>query len=95
MVMLKRPYWLSGFRGSMCYLLPEELDAVKAVFGELTAGQFPNQYKNYWLTREGERRLIAWSNTAILAGDAEMQDAIERSHRREVAYVIGTGLEVT
>ncbi len=77
------------------FVLPEELDAVKAVFGALTAGQFPNQHKNYWLTREGERRLIAWSNTAILASDAEMPDATEMSHRSQVAYVIGTGLEVT
>ncbi|NOZ27177.1 MAG: PAS domain S-box protein [Chloroflexi bacterium] len=64
-------------------LIPEEVEPVKAVFEDLRAGRFPNEYENYWVTRTGDRRLIAWSNTAIL--DAEGQ----------VEYIIGTGIDVT
>lgn len=64
-------------------LLPEEADAVRMVFEELRAGQFPNTFENVWVTKEGSQRLVAWSNTALLdSGGA-------------VAYVIGTGLDIT
>ena len=65
------------------FLVPEEMEPVKAVFAELAAGQFPNRYENYWVSRSGERRLITWSNTAIVdwAGD--------------VAYVVATGIDIT
>jgi len=65
------------------FLLPEELDSVKAVFASLRSGNFPNKHENYWLTRNGGRRLIAWSNTALV--DAE--GAVE--------YVIATGIDIT
>ena len=65
------------------FLLPEETESVRAVFRDLRAGQFPNRHENQWLTRAGERRMIAWSNTALTDG----QGAVE--------YVIATGLDVT
>jgi PAS domain S-box-containing protein len=65
------------------FLIPEEVEPVKAVFEELQAGLFPNEYENYWLTRDGEHRLIAWSNTALLGADGAVE------------YVIGTGIDVT
>jgi PAS domain S-box-containing protein len=64
-------------------LIPEEVDAVRDVFGELRAGQFPNTFENYWLARDGHRRLIAWSNTALIGADGT------------VKYVIGTGIDIT
>ncbi|HVP13502.1 MAG TPA: ATP-binding protein [Phycisphaerae bacterium] len=64
-------------------LLPEETDAVKAVFRQLRVGQFPNQHENYWLTRDGDRRLIAWSNTALLGSDGRVE------------CIIGTGIDIT
>lgn len=64
-------------------LLPEEIDPVKKVFAGLRNGAFPNQHENCWLTRDGERRLIVWSNTALVNSIGE------------VTYVIGTGLDVT
>ena len=64
-------------------LLPEETEAVKNVFEELRAGQFPNEHENVWVAKDGARRVIAWSNTALV--DAEGQ----------VEYVIGTGLDIT
>ena len=79
-------YSLDEVRGKLLWeslLDSEEVEPVKAVFDELRAGQFPNEYENYWLTKDGGRRLIAWSNTALLgAGGA-------------VEYVVGTGIDIT
>jgi len=82
---------LTGFtfeelRGELFWehlLIPEEIEQVRAVFAELRAGQFPNEHENYWLTKRGARRLIMWSNTALV------------DERGVVEYVIGTGIDVT
>ena len=47
------------------FLIPEEIEPVEEVLRELQAGHFPNKHENHWLTKNGDRRLIAWSNTAI------------------------------
>lgn len=64
-------------------LTPDEVEGVKAVFANLRAGQFPNTHENYWVAKDGARRLIAWSNTAVL------------DHTGAVRYVIGTGIDIT
>ncbi len=64
-------------------LVPEEVDAVKDVFQSLCTGDFPNTYENYWLTKDGKRHLIAWSNTVLL------------NPHGNVAYVVGTGIDIT
>jgi PAS domain S-box-containing protein len=65
------------------FLVPEDLGPVKAVFETLQSTQLPNQYTNHWLTKDGDRRLIKWSNTVLLddAGSIE--------------FIIGTGIDVT
>jgi PAS domain S-box-containing protein len=65
------------------FLMPEEVGSVKAVFDALQAGQFPNEYENHWVTKNADRRLIAWSNTALLGADGRVE------------YVVGTGIDVT
>ena len=65
------------------FLLPNEMDKVKAVFKNLTSGNFPNENENYWLTRNGPPRLIKWSNTALVGHDGSVE------------YVIGTGIDIT
>jgi PAS domain S-box-containing protein len=65
------------------FLITEEVEPVKQVFRQLRSGQFPNQHENYWVTKDGRKRLIAWSNTALL------------DHEGSVQYVIGTGLDIT
>jgi PAS domain S-box-containing protein len=61
----------------------EEIEPVKAVFSQICAGQFQGIYENYWLTKEGDRRLIAWSSTTLTNPDGS------------VAYMIGTGIDIT
>ena len=64
-------------------LIPEEVEPVKAVFARLRAGQFPNENENYWVAKDGTRRLIHWTNSCLI----DSWGAVE--------YVIGTGVEVT
>ena len=65
------------------FLLPGDIDDVKAVIEDLHNQQMPNTHKNYWLTRTGDRRYISWSNTVL------------KDENGQVDYVIGTGLDIT
>jgi PAS domain S-box-containing protein len=60
---------------------PEQVPGVKNVFANLNAGMFPGRYENCWVTKDGKRKPIAWSNTALLNGS------------NEVEYVIHTGID--
>ncbi|HSD18727.1 MAG TPA: ATP-binding protein [Anaeromyxobacter sp.] len=73
--MLGQPVW--------DLLVPEEREGVRATFGRLLAGELTSQHENYWLTRDGQRRLVSWRNAALL------DDA------GEVRTVVATGLDVT
>jgi PAS domain S-box-containing protein len=64
-------------------LAPEEKGPVSEQFGRITAGDFPNTYENFWIAKDGRKRLISWSNTALL-GDGG-----------EVEFVISTGTDIT
>jgi PAS domain S-box-containing protein len=65
------------------FLLPEEIEPVKAVFARLRSGQFPNEHENYWVAKGGGRQLIQWSNTALLSPEGTVE------------YIIGTGIDIT
>ncbi len=65
------------------FLMPEETESVKAVFQKLLAGQFPSKNENYWLTKSGNRRLIDWSNTALL------------DNAGEVEYIVAIGIDIS
>ena len=58
-------------------------DQVQRVFHGLVAGDFPNHNENTWLTKSGDERLIAWSNTVI----TDKAGAITK--------IIGTGIDIT
>jgi PAS domain S-box-containing protein len=62
---------------------PEQVEGVKNVFSALASGMFPSKYENYWVAKDGQRRLIAWTNTALLAADGRVE------------YVIATGIDIT
>jgi two-component system, cell cycle sensor histidine kinase and response regulator CckA len=52
---------------------PEQVAEVKGVFSRLQAGMFPNRHENYWVAKDGTRKLIAWSTTALLAADGSVE----------------------
>ena len=62
---------------------PEEVDTVQKVFEALLTDFAPGEHENYWISQDGQRRLIAWSNTSI-------KDAGGR-----LTHIIGTGIDVT
>lgn len=64
-------------------LLPEDMASVKAVFEELRTGHFPSEYENYWITRTGQLRMIAWYNNAVADKDGA------------VRYIVSTGIDIT
>ena len=61
----------------------EEVIAAKTAFQKLRAAQFPNQYEKYWVVRDGSRRLITWSNTALVNADGSLK------------YFITSGIDIT
>jgi PAS domain S-box-containing protein len=79
-------YSLDDIRGQPIWdvlLIPEEADWVKADFETLPVGRFAHNYETYWLTRGGERRLVAWGCTALGNGGGEVE------------HVVCTGIDIT
>lgn len=64
-------------------LLPAELEGVRSVFNKLSTGKFPAKHENHWVAKDGTRRLIRWSNTAVLDPSGS------------VKHIIGTGIDIT
>ncbi len=65
-------------------LFPEEdSQSDREIFQELCAGQFPERFENEWLTKDGSRIRVSWSNTCL----RDEQDALD--------LVICTGLDIT
>ncbi|MEH1831562.1 MAG: GAF domain-containing protein [Nostoc sp.] len=65
------------------FLLPEEVESVKAVFEQLLTGKGFLEYENYWVMKDGSRRLIAWSNTFL------------KDYEGSVKYIVSTGIDIT
>ncbi|SHL00934.1 PAS domain S-box-containing protein [Desulforamulus aeronauticus DSM 10349] len=64
-------------------LVSEEVDSVKVAFNKIKNGYFPNKNENYWLTKQGLKRRITWSNTALTDTQGKVQ------------YIIATGKDLT
>lgn len=65
------------------FLPPAEIEPVKAEFEQLWINQPPKRYESDWVTKDGQRRLIAWSNTVLF----DPKGAIE--------YILNTGIDLT
>jgi PAS domain S-box-containing protein len=63
--------------------VPEESARFREIFEQLRAGQLPAAWESAWDTRDGIRRVIAWSSTALAGA------------QRDLEYVIFTGSDVT
>lgn len=64
-------------------LAPEERENVSKGWARLGVEPAPNPHENVWVTQDAQRRLIAWSNTALW------------SDTGAPIYVIGTGIDIT
>ncbi len=75
-----RPFW--DF-----LLIPEEVEAVKAALAKLPSAKHPTRFANYWVTKAGERRWVAWSNAVTRGPDGRVQHliktGIDRTERKQ------------
>jgi len=65
------------------FFTPKEADIIREFFTELSADKFPDTFRTFWVARDGSRRLISWSTTALLDWEGN------------VKYVIPTGIDIT
>lgn len=65
------------------FSVPEEAERFRESFERLCSGQLAENHESYWATRDGVRRLIAWSSTVLPGADGTP------------VYVIATGIDVT
>lgn len=74
------------------FLVPEELERVKAVFNQLKTGKYRNECENYWLTKDGNRRLIDWSNAVLLDNEGAVEyivsSGIDRTERKRAEELL-------
>ncbi|MEW6496514.1 MAG: GAF domain-containing protein, partial [Cyanobacteriota bacterium] len=72
-----RPIW-------ELFLIPEEVEQFRAIFEHLTSGGSPEyQCESGWITKNGKRRQIAWSNSVFLNNEGKVE------------YIISTGTDIT
>ncbi len=64
-------------------LVPEQIQSVRAVFENLRSTGMAREYINDWVTKDGSRRAIAWSN------------AVLRDRDGEIEYIIATGIDIS
>ena len=83
-------YSLQEIRGRRLWdfvLAPEEVESVRTVFGALPTATLPSAFANYWITKTGERRWIAWSHTLTRTPDGGVQyfmkTGIDRTERKQ------------
>ena len=65
------------------FVIPDEVDAVKAMFERLRGGEPRNDYENYWKGKDGLLRRISWTNTVLTDPNGK------------VDYIVAAGLDIT
>ncbi|MBD3219521.1 MAG: PAS domain S-box protein [candidate division Zixibacteria bacterium] len=65
------------------FILPEEMDMLTERFEIIKNSRKRVDDDNYWLTKDGRKRMISWSNNVML------------DENGEVEYVIATGIDIT
>jgi PAS domain S-box-containing protein len=79
-------YALEEVRGRRFWdflLAPEEVEPVRSALAAARTGDRPSRVANYWITKAGERRWIAWSNMMTAGPDGRPR------------YCIKTGIDRT
>lgn len=62
---------------------PGERADVEQVVSRLVSGEFPSTHQNHWVTKSGERRFIAWTNTITTDDDGSTE------------CIVATGIDIT
>ena len=65
------------------FVAPDEVARFREIFEQLRAGRLPAAYEGTWETKQGARRVIAWSSTPLTGANGALE------------YVILTGIDVT
>jgi PAS domain S-box-containing protein len=65
------------------FLAPEDILSARQTWDALCAGELPSELESHWVAKDGSRRLISWSSTALVSADGTIQ------------YIIGTGVDIT
>ncbi len=65
------------------FIIPDEVEGVKAVFERLRGGEPRNNCENYWKGKEGFLRRISWSHTVL------------KDSNGTVEYIVKAGLDIT
>ncbi len=71
-----KPFW-------EVLLPPEQIGSAEREFVRLGVNDFPNERETVWVTKGGDRRLIAWANNVVVANDGSID------------LVIATGIDIT
>ena len=89
-------YSLEEVRGRRLWellLVPEEVESVRSVLATLRTAQRPSRSANYWITKTGERRWIAWSNTVTTDPDGRphyaLQTGLDRTESKQAEDKLG------
>jgi PAS domain S-box-containing protein len=64
-------------------LAPEEIESVRQAFDSLYDGAQTSRFESHWLTKDGQKRLIVWSNT------------LSPETNGEPRCIIGVGIDIT
>lgn len=64
------------------FLTLDEVEQVRTIFNKLAKGQYPIDYESRWITKAGDRCMIAWSSTVL-------------DNHGVVEYIISTGHDIT
>ena len=72
-----------GKRFGDILIAPDEPERVVGTFNDLVDGEPSGSYENHWVTKQGDLRLISWSNTTLLDPESN------------VRHIIGTGIDIT
>ena len=65
------------------FVIPDEIDGVKAVFERLRGGEPRSEYENYWKGKDGFLRRISWSNTVLTDSNGTVE------------HIVAAGLDIT
>jgi len=65
------------------FLKKEDADTAKNDLFDLKRGEFPQDYEDHWICKDGSKRLIKWSNTVV------------SNKKGSGKYVISVGVDIT